>query len=109
MRVEVYENFDTGVDLVVFNGSDVVAIYYADEIGDVMEKIDILANKDDKAYLEWDYCYHTDNVAEATVTDNVEKCDEDGNPVDITEHPWTMEELYDDLRENADLIEEYDI
>ena len=61
------------------------------------------------------FYYHTSSsyspryVAEATVTDNVEKCDEDGNPVDITEHHWTMEELYDDLRENADLIEEYDI
>ena len=106
MKVKIYENFDTGVDLVVFSGSEVIAIYYADEISDIMEKIDALT-KDDKAYLTWEYCYHIDNVVEATIEDNIDKCDKDGNPVDITEDPWTMQELYDDLVENADLIEEY--
>lgn len=107
MRLEVFENYHYGMELAVFSGSDVVAILYTFEENDINNAINEL-KENNMAYLGWnDYCYHIDNVVEATIEDNIDKCDEDGNPVDITKDPWTMQELYDDLVENADLIEEY--
>jgi len=102
MRLEVFENYHYGMELAVFSGSDVVAILYTFEENDINNAINELA-ENNMAYLGWnDYCYHTENVVEATI----EKYDDDGNPVDITEHPWTLQELYDDLWEYSELIKE---
>lgn len=106
MRLEVFENYHYGMELAVFSGSDVVAILYTFEENDINNAINEL-KENNMAYLGWnDYCYHTENVVEATIEDKLEKYDDDGNPVDITEHPWTLQELYDDLWEYSELIKE---
>ena len=91
----------TGViTLVVFDGYDIMAIYYCcdtdnyeAEIKDRLKELEA----DEAAYLRWEYCYNKSNVWMASEVDKIDKYDEDGNEIDLEEHPWTLQELYEDM------------
>ena len=108
MRLEIFEDEFDGIDLVVFEGTDVVAILYTFDWNEVDRAVEELKGNR-KAYLGWNQCYTAENVAELTIADGIEKYDDDGNQIDITENPWTLQELYEDLRNYSEWKEELTI
>ena len=107
MRLEIFEDFHDGMELAVFDGTDVVAILYTFDRNEIDEAVESL-KRNPAAYLGWD-CYTAENVAELTIADGIEKYDDDGNQIDITENPWTLQELYEDLRNYSEWKEELTI
>ena len=108
MRLEIFEDFHDGMELAVFDGTDVVAILYTFDRNEIDEVVEELKGNR-TAYFGWNHCYNTENVVESTIADGIEKYDEDGNAIDITENPWTLQELYDDLRNYSEWKEELSI
>lgn len=112
MRREVWEDQATGsVTMALFNGDEVIALYYAgnaddDFYGEIREKVAEL-KKNDRAYENWFACYHKGNVEKASTVDNIEKYDEGGEPIDLKEHPWTLQELYEWATDYSVLLNPY--
>lgn len=107
MRLEIFEDFHDGMELAIFDGRDVVAILYTFDRNEIDEAVESL-KRNPAAYLGWN-CYTAENVAELTISDGIEKYDDDGNQIDITENPWTLQELYEDLRNYSERKEELTI
>lgn len=108
MRLEIFEDFHDGMELAVFDGTDVVAILYTFDRNEIDRAVEELRGNR-TAYFGWNHCYNTENVAERTIADGIEKYDEEGNAIDITENPWTLQELYEDLRNYSERKEELTI
>jgi len=107
MRTEVYENAISGeMEMEIFNDDNelVAACALVESLEDA-QNMDTALENDPTAYLTWD-CYHAGNIEKAS-EDNIEKYDEDGNPVDLKEHPWTLQELHEDVVGNSWLIKPY--
>lgn len=96
MRKEVRMDVGTGcVTLSLFDGDEVKAIYwcgedYEAEIAERFKELDA----DPMAYFGWKSGYNTYTVWRASEIDKLDKYDEDGEEVDLKEHPWTLRELY---------------
>ena len=100
MRKEVWMDDYTGnVTLVLFDfkgtKEEIKAIYYCDENyeAELMERFNEL-DADPMAYFGWKSGYNQYTVWRASEVDRLDKYDEEGEEVDLEEHPWTLEELY---------------
>lgn len=106
MKRELWESDYTDLtSLVLIEDDQVVAIYYCDddyekEVEDRLGELEA----DPMAYLGWKSGYNKYTVWRASEEDRIDKYDEDGNEVDLKEHPWTLQELYDDIIENSVLL-----
>lgn len=108
MRIELYdEATQGGLALAVFDeGDELVAVdMLVGSVNEAMVK-EAQLNSDPNAYIYWDGCYHAGNI-EKTIDDNIEKYDEDGNLLDLKEHPWTLQELYDEIVESSVFVKPY--
>lgn len=105
MRYELYESYYTDVlSLVIFKGNEVIAIYTPSDITEAEIDIKALA-ENEEIYHQWGRnCFTRDTVAEYMAEDGIEKYDKDGRSVDLDKYPWTLQELYDDIKTDSILL-----
>lgn len=99
MRREVWIDDAIGnVTIVLSDGYEVKAIYWCDEDyeTEIVERFKEL-DADPMAYFGWKSGYNTYTVWRASEIDKLDKYDEDGEEVDLKEHPWTLHELFEHM------------
>ena len=90
--------------LVILKDNDVVGICDVRSAFEAGEKVaEMKKNRD--AYKGWVSCLREDNVADCTM----DKYDDNGDPVDVSKHPWTLEELYEAIRYSHVFIDDEEI
>lgn len=101
--MEVYEGVERGdIAAVVLDAQgNVMAICYPINGRDDIPKMRHQLKDDSRAYLGWTDCFYASNINSLTF---VEKHDADGNEIDLKEHPWTLQELYNDVRSYSEMI-----
>ena len=99
MRREVWIDDAIGnVTIVLSDGDEVKAIYWCDEDyeTEIVERFKEL-DADPMAYFGWKSGYNNYTVWRASEIDHLDKYDEDGEEVDLKEHPWTLHELFEHM------------
>ena len=105
MKYELYESHTDILSLVVFRGNEIIAIYEATERNDVEQVINVLAENEEAYHDLGRNCYTRDTVAEYMAEDGIEKYDEEGNSINLDDHPWTLQELYEEVKSDSCLLE----
>lgn len=109
MRKEVWMDGETGVvTLVLFDGDEIKAIYWCDDDyePEIAKRLNELKD-DPMAYFGWKSGYNNYTVWRASEWDKIDKYDEDGNEVDLKEHPWTLQDFYEDMKPCSYILRPY--
>lgn len=107
MRREVWIHEMVGyATLILFENDEPVALYWCESDDYEAELNERFAElkADPKAYLRWESGYNNDTIWKASEVDCIDKYDEEGEEVDLQEHPWTLKELCEaDMRDSCQM------